>query len=182
MCDRLQMDSRATSIPRENHTMPEEWKDIKGYEGCYYVSNKGRIKNRTRLLNPYKTQKGYMGVRLTKNGKVKNYLVHRLVAMAFVENTGNYPTVNHIDENKQNNASDNLEWCSYSYNNNYGKRNEKVSAKMSKKVVMIAPDGKETVFAGIRAASKSTGIQMQNICKVLSKTRKTAGGYGWKRF
>lgn len=181
MRDRLQVDSRATSIPRENHTMPEEWKDIKGYEGCYYVSNKGRIKNRTRLLNPYKTQKGYMGVRLTKNGKVKNYLVHRLVAMAFVENTGNYPTVNHIDENKQNNASDNLEWCSYSYNNNYGKRNEKVSTKMSQKVVMIGPGGKETVFAGIRAASKSTGIQMQNICKVLSKTRKTAGGCRWKR-
>lgn len=182
MCDRLQVDSGATSGTGENHTMSEEWREIKGFEGCYSVSNYGRIRNRTRLLNPCKTQKGYLCVNLTKDGKAKKFLVHRLVAIAFIENVNNYPTVNHIDENKQNNASDNLEWCSYSYNNNYGKRNEKVRAKMSQKVVMISPDGEETVFAGIRAASKSTGIKSQNICKVLSKTRKTAGGCGWKRF
>ena len=65
---------------------------------------------------------GYIVVGLSKNGKQKNYKVHRLVAIAFISNPNNYVEINHIDENKHNNNVDNLEWCTRKYNCNYGER------------------------------------------------------------
>ena len=159
--------------------MQEKWKEIKDYDGEYYVSNFGRVRNKTRLLNPYKTQKGYRGVRLTKNNVVKNYLVHRLVATAFIDNPNNYPTVNHKDENKDNNRTDNLEWCSYSYNNNYGNRNKTVSEKMSVPVICIDEVGNRERFNSLREGALSKGCFASNIWKVLSGKRKTTGGYRW---
>ena len=109
----------------------EEWKDIKGYEGIYQISNKGRVKslkfNKENILIPVKQNRGYLFVNLCKNGKVKKYLIHRLVAEAFLPNPDNSPQVNHKDENKLNNNVENLEWCSNEYNINYGSRNEKAS-------------------------------------------------------
>ena len=67
-------------------------------------------------------QKHYLMVSLCKNGTVKRYLVHRLVAQAFVENPYNFPEVNHKDENKTNNHFENLEWCTHKYNSIYGTR------------------------------------------------------------
>ena len=160
--------------------MQEKWKEIKDYDGEYYVSNFGRVRNKTRLLNPYKTQKGYRGVRLTKNNVVKNYLVHRLVAMAFIDNPNNYPTINHKDENKENNRIDNLEWCSYSYNNNYGNRNKTVSEKMSKPVVRIDEFGNITRFESLREGAEKSKCCHGNVWKVLSGKRKTTGGYKWE--
>ena len=105
--------------------MKEEWKNIKGYDGLYQVSNKGRIKsfycnkcihgniknvNRTRILEPFDNGSGYLVVGLTKNKKRKNYYIHRLVADAFIENKDNKEEVNHIDFNKKNNSLENLEW------------------------------------------------------------------------
>ena len=74
---------------------------------------------------------GYLLVSLSKDGKRKQFGVHRLVATAFLDNPNNYPCVNHKDENKQNNNLQNLEWCSYSYNNNYGTKNERASKAMT---------------------------------------------------
>jgi group I intron endonuclease len=62
---------------------------------------------------------------LSKNGKGKNYKVHRLVAMAFIPNPDNLPIINHKDENPSNNNVNNLEWCTYEYNNNYGTKNKR---------------------------------------------------------
>ena len=104
----------------------EIWKDIAGYEGLYKVSNLGRIK---KLGNNFSCKEkilvnsdchGYLHVNLYKNGTRKSYLVHRLVALSFIENTNNYMEINHIDENKHNNCVENLEWCTRKYNNNYG--------------------------------------------------------------
>jgi hypothetical protein len=110
----------------------EIWKDIKGFNGVYQVSNLGRVKKTyrklTRLVNPkYATKEiilkggifsnGYLFVCLTKDKYTsKNYLVHRLVAETFIDNPMNKTDVNHIDGNKQNNCIDNLEWCSRSEN------------------------------------------------------------------
>lgn len=116
--------------------MEEIWKDIKGYEGKYQVSNYGSVKTlnyrRTgtaRLLIP-KNDKGYLAVGLYKNGKRKMFLIHRLVAEAFIPNPENLPQVNHIDEDKTNNYVENLEWCTQSYNNNYGTRLKRVSESL----------------------------------------------------
>lgn len=111
--------------------MIEVWKDIPGYDGIYQISNYGRVKSnynyRKGNILTQRLKKGYYSVGLRKDGIRKWHLVHRLVASAFIMNKKNMPQVNHIDENKLNNKVDNLEWCTASYNNNYGTRQERVS-------------------------------------------------------
>ena len=96
----------------------EVWKKIEGFEN-YEVSNLGNVRSnhyfKTRMLNQ-ETVKGYLRVSLCKNNKVKRFLVHRLVAIYFIENKENKPCVNHIDGNKKNNIVSNLEWCTHSEN------------------------------------------------------------------
>lgn len=101
----------------------ENWIDVKGYEGIYQVSDKGRIKRlvgfrckEERVLKLGKNKGGYHIVFLSKNNKRKHYLVHRLVAMSFIENPENKPQVNHIDGCKTNNCLSNLEWNTSSEN------------------------------------------------------------------
>ena len=117
--------------------MNEIWKDILGYEGLYQISNLGDVRslnyNHTgeiKLLKQSTDKYGYKRVGLFKNGKEKKYLIHRLVAMTFIPNPDNLPIINHKDEDKTNNNVNNLEWCTYEYNNNYGTRNERVSESM----------------------------------------------------
>lgn len=67
---------------------------------------------------------------LSKDGKMKHYKVHRLVAMAFIPNPNNLPIINHKDENPSNNNVNNLEWCTVAYNNAYGTARKRASKKM----------------------------------------------------
>ena len=119
----------------------EVWKDIKGYEGQYQVSNKGNIysvdrkdsqgkKCGGRMLRPGCHIDGYLQVNLYKNGIAKRKPIHRLVAEAFIPNTNGFPQVNHRDEDKVNNNVENLEWCTSKYNNNHGTRIERTSKKI----------------------------------------------------
>ena len=106
--------------------MEEIWKDIKGYEGRYQISNFGRVKSliysKEKIMNIYNFRrdgekgKGYWRVRLIKNSSYKYFFVHRLVAEAFISNPNNYATVNHINGIKTDNRIDNLEWCSLKEN------------------------------------------------------------------
>ena len=134
--------------------MKEEWKDIKDYEGLYQVSNWGRVKSlitdknrRKRILKQHNRGNGYLFVVLTNNEhQSKNISVHRLVAETFLPNPENLPEVNHIDENKENNRVDNLEWCDHTYNINYGNRTKKASesklnGKKSKSVLQFSLTG-----------------------------------------
>lgn len=113
----------------------EIWKDIKGYEGLYQVSNIGRVKSLKRhrrgsgkelvcvnekIKALQDNGHGYMTTTLYQNNKGQVVYIHRLVAVAFISNPNNLPCVNHINEDKSNNSASNLEWCSYEYNNNYG--------------------------------------------------------------
>lgn len=101
--------------------MKEEYKDIPNYEGIYQVSNKGNVKNilTKNILKIFVNHQGYAQVTLCKNGKVKLYRVHRLVGESFIENPFNKTQINHIDGNKLNNCSDNLEWCCQSENSKH---------------------------------------------------------------
>ena len=110
------------------------WKDIPGYEGVYQVSNTGQVRSlgnnksrKTKILKQATNKHGYKLVQLYKNGKGKLYTVHKLVAQAFLENPNNLSEINHKDENKQNNCSWNLEYCTHEYNMNYGTIKERMS-------------------------------------------------------
>jgi hypothetical protein len=113
----------------------EIWKDCKGYEGKYQVSSMGRVWSikRQSVLKGSADKDGYIRVQLTaKNGKTKTEKVHRLVAIAFLDNPDNLPQVNHKDENKQNNCITNLEWCDCSYNIIYSKGKAVVCLELDK--------------------------------------------------
>lgn len=112
----------------------EIWKEIKGFEGNYSVSSEGRVRSngllkgknsKVRILKTELSKKGYLRVGLTKDGKQKKYLVHRLVCMAFLDNPNNLPDVNHKNECKTDNRLVNLEWMSRRDNMNYGDRAKK---------------------------------------------------------
>lgn len=101
-----------------------EWKKINNYEN-YSVSNMGRVRNdRTRrVLKPGRDRHDYFFVGLHQDGTQKNFLVHRLVAVAFISNPLNLPDVNHKDLNKVNNKVNNLEWCTHLENMQHARRN-----------------------------------------------------------
>lgn len=127
--------------------MQEIWKDIKGYEGKYQVSNYGRVKSlnyrntgKEQLMKPTLQTNGYLYFSLCKPNK--KFLIHRLVAEAFIPNPNNLPCVNHKDEDKTNNHVDNLEWCTHLYNINYGTCRERISKSHSKKVYQYTLDGR----------------------------------------
>ena len=119
--------------------MNEEWRDIKGYEGRYQVSNLGRVRSllRNGLIRKQKLfgNTDYLHVVLLKDRKYTRLSVHRLVAEHFVEGYKEGYVVNHKDENKHNNRADNLEWCTFRYNSMYGKGFRKKYEKRLKKVI-----------------------------------------------
>ena len=101
--------------------LPDEiWRDVVNYEGLYQVSNFGRIKSfhrkKPRIIKPAIDSGGYMNVRLSKDGATRNHNMHVLVAKAFVHNPDSKPEVNHINGDKWDNHSDNLEWVTDSEN------------------------------------------------------------------
>ena len=166
----------------------EIWRPIEGFEGLYKVSNLGRVKSlrnyggvKERIMKPYKTKWGYLGLTLRVKGKVKWFPIHRLVAEAFIPNTDNLPQVNHKDECKTNNRVDNLEWMSCKDNVNYGTGIQRRVEKYKKKVNQYTKDG---VFIkqwdSPKDAADYLGISVHHIYSVCSGKRKKTGGYIWR--
>ena len=175
----------------------EIWKDIKGYEGLYQVSNMGRVKSlgrtvsikngfkravRERILRPCTDGSGYLVVNFYNgSGKMKKFSVHRLVCETFHENIKNKPCVNHIDENKTNNTASNLEWCTIAENNNHGTRNARMAKAKSKPVGQYTRDGKLIkVWQSAHEVERKLGFDQRFICKVALGKKKTAYGFVWK--
>lgn len=174
----------------------EVWKDVVGYEGLYKVSNIGRIMSCERYVNtcgggkrllgekilkPFKCPGGYCEVSLWKNNKYKTTMVHRIVAVAFLNNPNNFPEVNHKDENKENNCIENLEWCTSKYNANYGSRTQKMKDKKpSKPVIMMDKSGNVVKkYNSLGDASRETGFDISAIIRVCKGKQKTSMGYKW---
>lgn len=179
----------------------EQWRDITGYTGLYQVSSWGRVKSlertvrigrgyRTapeRILKSRKNRCGYLYVNLHKNGIVKTYTVHRMVACAFCENPQGYSEVNHIDENKENNCASNLEFCSRHYNCNFGDRNERIAEKLTNHPKKSKPifgvdkiTGLIVEFPSSHEASRALGINQSNIIQCCIGKRKSTGGFYWR--
>lgn len=182
----------------------ETWKDIEGYNQAYKISNKGRVlsvsrtvrensihgkvKTKEMILSQREDQKGYMRVYLNDNGRTKFVSVHRLVAIAFIENPENKPQVNHIDGNKKNNNATNLEWCTNSENQIHAYKlglNKQTGRSGRKKIPVVAVNSsnrnEQYWFDSINDAAQKTNTHPQNIRKVMLGERKTANGFIWKR-
>jgi hypothetical protein len=159
------------------------WKPAVGFEEHYSVSDSGQVwsNRRHKALKPKIDRYGYEVVVLSVNGKSHHRTVHRLVAQAFVPNPHNLLTVNHINENKRDNRSVNLEWMSPADNDNHGTRNERMAdTKCRLPVEQVFPDGSTIRYKGVKDASRKTGIHRCCIALCCKNIRKTAGGYRWR--
>lgn len=177
----------------------EIWKDIKGYEGLYQVSNFGRVKRlenkrcdghhvlKEKILKNEIKKTKYVYIHLCKDGKVKGFRVHRLVAEAFIDNPNNLPQVNHINCDKTDNRVDNLEWCTASENQKHCVENRLRIMKKgkgctsSKPVIQYDLQGnliKE--YECIRQASDELKIHTSDISRVCKGIYKQTHKYIFK--
>lgn len=191
--------------------MDEIWKDVVGFENKYQVSNLGRVKKKQtikkhwlggdsiakeRILKPNKHREGYLYAQLIIDGKLIPIGIHRLVAMAFIPNPNDLPSINHKDENKENNCVDNLEWCDKEYNANYGTRNKKIShakkgckpsektiEKLKKKIVQLDLEGNIVkVWDSIKDACLEGGFNASGIGRCLKGKLNKHKGFKWKYY
>ena len=141
-------------------------KEIKGFPN-YYVTKDGHIWSGWcgRYISEILTENGYRRVVLSKNNKSHNFLVHRLVAEAFIPNPENKPCVNHKDLNRENNCVENLEWVTYKENNNYADHGSKNGAVHSKRVGQYNPKTIEliAIYDSLKEAAAAVQGQQTNI-------------------
>ena len=172
--------------------------EIKGYEGIYAIQSDGTVWSLSRLhrnkwgdTNSTKKlakmtgwldgQGRYLMVTLSKNGKSKKLLIHRLVANSFLENIDNKKEVNHKDGNKKNNNVENLEWCTRTENARHAVEIGLIKSDVGVKILQLTKEGvlvKE--HNSIRGAARQMGKGMGNIANCCRGATKSAYGYIWK--
>ena len=174
--------------------MKEEWRNIPGYEGKYSVSSFGRVKSLKRVvkrkghslsvgereLKQHLINSGRLIVVLSKNGVGRKYLVHRLVATAFLPNPKLLPQINHIDGNPLNNNVSNLEWCDQHWQEihkiyNLGVDNPSLLAKPRK---VLCVETKE-VYRSLGEACRKTGVPMYVLFNRLKTSKQDNNGHHW---
>jgi hypothetical protein len=153
----------------------ENWKAVKGYEGLYEVSDKGRVKGlkRNRILKNIVDSLGYVRVSLCKENKPKAHKIHRLVAEHFLK-PSEYKVVNHIDGNKENNSVENLEWCNASQNRKHA-CDTGLAAKEEGRLIMC--NETKEVYKGVMSAARHIGISHTMISSILNGGSGTAKGF-----
>ena len=165
-------------IVNQNNYNNEIWKEviINNKNTNYYVSNLGRFKNyKGIIMENYKPHySGYIYVRINKN----KYSLHYLVAITFINNPENKKNINHIDGNKINNSSNNLEWCTIKENNIHKYKINLVNKYVRKIAQYDLENNKLKEFNSIKEAELE--LKINTIKKVLYKKQKTAGGYIFK--
>lgn len=154
--------------------------DIKGYEGLYAITSCGRVWSyrSKKFLKFCNNKNGYLIVRLSKDGVQKAYSVHRLVAEHYIPNPLNLPIVNHKDEVKTHNWINNLEWCTYHYNSNYGTAIQRQNESKYKKVMCVETG---QIFNSQQEAAEWAGVKPSTLATYFLRNRKTCGGYTWKQ-
>lgn len=178
----------------------EVWKDIKGYEGLYQVSNKGRVKSLSRtvsrkrfgdyekpesILKNQKHSGGYMKVSLCADNKITNKFVHRLVGEAFLEKIESQDQINHKNEDKTDNNTGNLEWCDGFYNNNYGTKTERqkdseyLKGKMKAVRGVNIKTGETLIFESVKS-TETKGFKRRGVRNCLNGENKQHHGYRWE--
>lgn len=161
----------------------EEWKDVKGYEGLYQISNLGRIRSligsESRILKPHINGKGYRRIGIYKDGIRKRYDIHRLVAIAFIPNPENKECVDHINTIRTDNRVENLRWVTFKENMNNPETSENCSKgkegnkKTSKKKCFCIETGE--VFESITEAERKMNVNNSSISACCKGRVKSAG-------
>jgi len=195
----------------------KEWRDIKEYEGRYSVSNTGDVMSldymhtkKNVIMKQSVDKDGYFRIQLCKNGIYKSFFVHRLVLEAFSYNYENKPTVNHINGIKSDNRIDNLQWATYSEQNQHAWDNglkfmtekKREASKKNIRICISKRDNEKNgsnnsinvdkyslnneyicTYSSISKASELTNISASciNNCINGKNYRKTAGGFIWRK-
>lgn len=194
--------------------MLENWRDIEGYEGYYQVSDMGRVKSLDRtlvdvtgrtffkkgeILKLRTNRGGYMEVMLSRKGKQKCFLVHRLVAEAFIPNPQNKPCVDHINTNRTDNNVTNLKWCTTKENcNNEISKTHYRDSQLGKKntmygrcgkdnpnsirVIQYKEDGSYVRIWNSTAETSKEGFNVAHVGGCCRKERNSMGGYKWRYY
>ena len=187
----------AVCLPKKKTMEKEIWRPIKGYEGWYEVSSYGNVRSVDRvvvysnerkhfykgqILRLSKDKDGYLQCNLAKNKKNKLCKVHRLVAYTFIPNSNNLPIINHKDVNPSNNHVDNLEWCTYSYNNCYANALQRRVKKRSKTVLQIDKETGQVIaeYPSAREASRQLHIIQGAISACCRGIKATYKGFKWR--
>lgn len=178
----------------------DEWRDVVGYEGYYQISQLGKLRSLDRSFNTIRHgnifinyRKGimktlsfngnYLHAKLNKNGKTKMFLVHRLVAEAFIENKHNKPLVNHKDGNKLNNYAQNLEWVTAKENTQHAIKSLGIVKDGGKqkncKIIKAKNANKSLEFSSLREAERA-GFVRESIKQVLRGNWKQYKGFSWE--
>lgn len=169
--------------------MIKTWVYIDGTDN-YFVSSFGEVKHNDYVRKPTKDKDGYLQIGLIVNGKKTTRKIHRLVAQAFIPNPDKKPQINHIDGNKQNNCSDNLEWVTNSENQYHKYRVMKYTDSLKTRMKKRANCGKGNMkkvlcietgveYDSARTASKSMGLHFTAVSSAIYSNR-TCGGHHWK--
>jgi hypothetical protein len=181
---------------------------IEGYEDLYFVDDFGNVvavptlksggrkfDNKYLVLKQKINKYGYCEVTLYKEGKQKTFLVHRLLAKAFLPNPLNLPVVNHKNGIKSDNRLENLEWATYRENTNHAletisgfkenitKSINKVNQKTKySKIVIVDKDGSESVFYNTQDAADFVGKGRNEVTRAIRKNQRVNGyrAYGEK--
>ena len=176
------------------------WRDVLGYIGYYQVNDYGGVKSLNRIvigidnkpysvqesiLTPSKDKDGYSVVTFRKDNIRKIKRVHRLVAEAFIKNPDNLPEVNHKDENKSNNCVDNLEWCTHTYNNQYGTKNKRRLentdfSKLNRKIVQKTIEGNFVKYFDKIIDVRLFGFDSSAVSKCCKQKYKHHKGFIWE--
>lgn len=169
-----------------------QWREIKNTDGKYLISDDGKVFSAisNRILKTQISNVGYERIELCFTDRTRKEFVHRLVAEAFIPNPNNYPVVNHKDENPLNNRVENLEWCTYKYNTNYGNCLIKMSKNhnyksgadnvKSKRVFQFTLNGELVAeYGSTYEAQRKTGMNSKSIAKACTGILKQYAGYLW---
>lgn len=148
----------------------EVWRDVKGFEGRYLVSNHGRVYSllMNKIMRQHLTREGYKFVAIykEKNNQVSCY-VHRLVGFAFCDGYEEGFVVNHIDECKTNNNAENLEWVSFKTNINHGTRGQRQGEK--RKGIQFTEEHKRKLSDSIKKKIRINGEEFDSVKEAKEK-------------